>query len=184
MNFENSDDNNVSVEFDFRGDAAPTAMEPYCDDVISDWQQSIINELRINLCREDFIYLNNHKEVEAIVSLLLNDILKKSPKNPYVHAASYLKNPQTAKLVANFKRFEDLQFEDIFKKDCQQYATAATAATIAADIEQVESTVSIYEQTEVLENDETDTMAEKSNLLAWDVLAEEETDNMTVSQKE
>jgi len=71
MNFENSDDDIVSVEFDFRGDAAPTAMEPYCDDVISDWQQSIINELRINLCREDLIYLNNHKEVSIDHTIIM-----------------------------------------------------------------------------------------------------------------
>jgi len=147
---------------------------------------NITNNFSFNHCYF-LTYLRSYEQVEAIVSLLLNDILKNTPKNPYVHAASYLKNPQTAKLVANFNRSEDLQFEDIFKRDCQQYATAAAAATIA-DIEQVKSTVSMYEQTELLENDETDIMAEKYNLVAWDgetcVLTEEETDNMTVSQKE
>jgi len=63
MDFENSDYDSLSVEFDFRGDAEPTAMDPHRDDVISDRQQSILNDLRINLCRENFIYLNNHKEV-------------------------------------------------------------------------------------------------------------------------
>lgn len=63
MDFGNSYYDSVSVEFDFRGDAAPTAMDPHSDDVISDRQQSILNNLRINLCRENFIYLNNHKEV-------------------------------------------------------------------------------------------------------------------------
>jgi len=63
MDFENSDDDCLSVAFDFKGDAAPTAMDSYRDVVISDRQQSILNELRINLCREDYIYLNNHKEV-------------------------------------------------------------------------------------------------------------------------
>lgn len=63
MDFDNSDYDSVSVKFDLRGDAAPTAMDPYRDDVISDSQQSILNDLRINLCRENFIYLNHHKEV-------------------------------------------------------------------------------------------------------------------------
>lgn len=63
MDFENVDYDSVSVKFDFRGDAAPTAMNPHLDDVISDHQQSILNDLRINLCHENFIYLNNHKEV-------------------------------------------------------------------------------------------------------------------------
>ncbi|XP_025202037.1 uncharacterized protein LOC112599368 [Melanaphis sacchari] len=160
MNFENYNDDIVSVEFDFRGDAAPEAMEPYRNDVISDHQQSILNELRINLCREDFMYLNNHKEVEAIVSLLLNEILKKSPKNPYAYAVDYLKNPQTVKLVANFKQSEDFQYENILKKDYQQYATAALAVTIA-DTKQVDSMVTKYEQIEVSEDGETDVIADK-----------------------
>jgi len=73
MDFENSNCDSVSVEFDFRGDEAPTAMDPYRNDVISDRQQSILNELRINLCQEDYIYINNHKEVSIdhiILSIL------------------------------------------------------------------------------------------------------------------
>ena len=63
MDFENSDHDSLSAEFDFRGNAEPTAMDPHRDDVISDRQQNILNDLRIHLCRENFIYLNNHKEV-------------------------------------------------------------------------------------------------------------------------
>lgn len=75
MDFGNSDYDSVSVEFDFRGDAAPTAMDPHSDDVISNRQQSILNNLRIHLCRENFIYLNNHKEVRIahiIFSILIS----------------------------------------------------------------------------------------------------------------
>ncbi|KAF0773656.1 Uncharacterized protein FWK35_00003467 [Aphis craccivora] len=183
MNLENSNDD-VPIEFDFRGDAAPTSMDPYCDDVISDRQQSILNELRIHFCREDLIYLNNHKEVEAIVSLLLNGILKKSPKNPYTYAASYLRNPQTAKLIANFKRFKDFQYEDILKKDYEQYATTAAAVTIN-DIEKVESMVTLNKQTEVSEDDEANVIVNKYDLCdgETDVVTDEEAE-MTVSHKE
>lgn len=111
--------------------------------------------------------LRPYKQVEAIVSLLLNDILKKSPKNPYTYAASYLKNPQTAKLIANFKRFEDFQYEEILKKDYEQYATTAAAVTIAG-IEQVESMVTLNEQTEVSEDDEVNTIVDKYDLLPSD----------------
>lgn len=62
MDFKNSYYDSVSVEFDFRaGDAAPTAMDR--DDVISFCQQSLLKELRIKLCLEDFIYLKDYKEV-------------------------------------------------------------------------------------------------------------------------
>lgn len=113
------------------------------------------------------VLFDTYKQVEAIVSLLLNDILKKSPKNPYAYAASYLRNPQTAKLIANFKRFEDFQYEDILKKDYQEYATTAAAVKIAG-IEQVESMVTINEQTEVSENDEANAIVDKYNLLPSD----------------
>lgn len=59
-----SDDNDSSVPsdiMDFRGDTAPIAMESYRDNVIDDRQQSVLNDLRINLCQEDFAYLNNNK---------------------------------------------------------------------------------------------------------------------------
>lgn len=58
-----SDDDSISIGLDFRADAPPTSMAPYRDDVINDKQQSILNDLRIDLCRENLIYLNNHKEV-------------------------------------------------------------------------------------------------------------------------
>jgi len=120
------------------------------------------------------------------VSLLLNDILKKSPKNPYSYAASYLRNPQTAKLIASFKRFKDFQYEDILKKDYEQYAITAAAVTIAG-IEKVESMVTLNEQTEVSEDDEVNAIVDKYNLLLSDeetnVVTDEEAE-MTVSQKE
>ncbi|XP_003245185.1 uncharacterized protein LOC100568897 [Acyrthosiphon pisum] len=167
MDFENSDSDSLSAEFDFRGDAAPTSMDPYRDDVISDRQQSILNDLRIHLCRENFIYLNNHKEVEAIAMLLINDILKKSPKDPYRHAASYLKNPSTAYLVANFKRSEDFQYEDIIKKDDEQYATADAEQKMST-CEHFKSVVTMDEQTEELQDGETDMAADQYNLLTGD----------------
>ncbi|XP_060857729.1 uncharacterized protein LOC132935258 [Metopolophium dirhodum] len=185
MDFENSDHDSLSVEFDFRGDAAPTAMDPYRDDVISDRQQSILNDLRIHLCRENFIYLNNHKEVEAIALLLINDILKKSPKDPYRHAASYLGNPNTTYLVANFKRSEDFQYEDIIKKDNELYATAGAELKMST-CEPVKSVVTMDEQTEELEGGETDMAADQYNLLTGEgeasyVMKEEA--EMTISQK-
>jgi len=125
-------------------------------------------------------------KVEAIASLLCNEILKKSPKNPYSHAASYLKNPQTADLVANFKRYEDFQYESILKKDNQQYATAAAALKIATS-EQGKSMVTMDEQTEESEDDENDTAVDRYNLLTGDgeisYVVEEEAD-MTISKKE
>jgi len=62
VDFENSYYDSVSVEFYSRaGDAELTAMDR--DDVISVCQQSILKELRIKLCLEDFIYIKGHKEV-------------------------------------------------------------------------------------------------------------------------
>lgn len=61
--FKMSDDDSISVGLDFRGDAPPATMAPYRDGVLNEEQQSILNELRIDLCRENLIYLNNHKEV-------------------------------------------------------------------------------------------------------------------------
>jgi len=118
------------------------------------------------------------------VSLLLNGILKKSPKNPYTYAASYLRNPQTAKLIANFKRFKDFQYEDILKKDYEQYATTAAAVTIN-DIEKVESMVILNKQTEVSEDDEANVIVNKYDLCdgETDVVTDEEAE-MTVSHKE
>ncbi|KAL4153294.1 hypothetical protein QTP88_001127 [Uroleucon formosanum] len=164
MDFGNSYYDSVSVEFDFRGDAAPTAMDPHSDDVISDRQQSILNNLRINLCRENFIYLNNHKEVEAIALLLINDILKKSPKNPYRHSASYLGNPNTAYLVSNFKRSEDFQYENIIKKDNKQYATVAAELEITT-YDQVKSMMTMDEPTVELEDGEIDMAVDQHNVL-------------------
>lgn len=65
------DDDSVSVRMDFRGDAPPTAMDPYRDNVISDGQQSILNELRKDLCLDDLAYLNNHKEVMMIITMII-----------------------------------------------------------------------------------------------------------------
>lgn len=56
-------DDDVTVEMDFNGASAPTGMDNYRDNVISDRQQEILNQLRIDACREDVTYLNNHKEV-------------------------------------------------------------------------------------------------------------------------
>lgn len=67
MEFTMTDDDDVlSLEMDFDGDATPTAMEAYRDNVISDRQQHILNQLRIDLCREDVAYLNDHKEVNIL----------------------------------------------------------------------------------------------------------------------
>jgi len=71
-----------------------------------------------------------------------------------VHATSYLRNPKTAALVANFKKSEDNCYEDILKNYDQQYATAAIAVAIGA-VEQVESAATVDEHTEVSEDGET-----------------------------
>jgi len=128
--------------------------------------------------------LCSYGQVEAIALLLINDILKKSPKDPYRHAASYLGNPNTAYLVANFKRSEDFQYEDIIKKDNEQYATAAVKLKIAT-CEQVKSVVTMDEQTEELEDGETNMVVDQYNSLTGDgeasyVIEEAE---ITTSQK-
>lgn len=66
-----SDDDSESVGMDFRGDPPPIAMDSYRDNVISARQQSILNELRIDMCHEDMIYLNNHKEVMIIIIIII-----------------------------------------------------------------------------------------------------------------
>lgn len=58
-----SDDDSILTEMDFCGDAAPTSMDPYRDNILGPKQQSVLNDLRIDRCREDIIYLNKHKEV-------------------------------------------------------------------------------------------------------------------------
>lgn len=112
--------------------------------------------------------------------LLFNDILKKSPKNPYRHAASYLSNPHTAYLVANFQRSEDFQYEGIIKKDNLQYATTPAEVKIAT-CEQVKSVVTIE-----LEDGEADMPADQYNLFTGDgetsYVTEEEAE-MTISPK-
>lgn len=129
--------------------------------------------------------IRSYGQVEAIALLLINDILKKSPKDPYKHAASYLGNPNTAYLVANFKRSEDFQYEDIIKKDNEQYATAGAELKMST-CEQVKSVVTMDEQTEELEDGETDMAADQYNLLTGEgeasyVMKEEA--EMTISQK-
>ncbi|VVC24746.1 Hypothetical protein CINCED_3A013432 [Cinara cedri] len=112
---------------DFRGDAPPTAMDPYRDNVISAKQQSILNELRIDLCHEDLAYLNDHKEVEAIATLVIKDILRNTPQDPRAHAARFLKDSRTAERVANFSRFEDNTEHDLLDRDVRIYSTMAMA---------------------------------------------------------
>lgn len=59
-----SNDESVSSDnMDFCGDTAPVAMDSYRDNTIGDRQQSVLNDLRIHLCQEDFVYLNNTTEV-------------------------------------------------------------------------------------------------------------------------
>lgn len=129
--------------------------------------------------------LCSYGQVEAIALLLFSDILKKSPKNPYRHAVGYLRNPNTAYLVANFKRSEDFQYEDIIKKDKQQYATMAAEMKIAT-CEQVKSVVNMDELTEDLEYGETDMVADQYNLMTADgetsYVTEEEAE-LTISPK-
>jgi len=124
------------------------------------------------------------RQVEAIALLLINDILKKSPKNPYRHSASYLGNPNTPYLVSNFKRSEDFQYENIIKKDNRQYATVAAELKIST-CEQVKSVVTMDEPTEELEDGETDMAVDQYNLLMGDgetsYLMEGEAE-MTISQ--
>lgn len=69
-----SDDDSLLTEMDFCGNAAPESMEPYCDNVLGPKQQCILNELRIDKCREDLIYLNKHKEV-IIDRIIINNSL-------------------------------------------------------------------------------------------------------------
>lgn len=58
-----SDDESVYRENNFHGDATPIAMENYRDDVISDNQLNVLNDLKKKLSHENLIYLNKHKEV-------------------------------------------------------------------------------------------------------------------------
>lgn len=132
--------------------------------------------------------LRSHEQVEAIASLLCNEILKKSPKNPYEFAAGYLKNPQTADQVANFKPSVDFKYENILKKNNQQYATAAAAVKIAtSELNLTTLVTSLDEQTEESEDGETEMVADLYNLLVGDgeisYIAEEEAE-LTFSQKE
>lgn len=60
-----SDDDSLLTEMDFCGNVAPESMDPYRDNALDSRQQCILNELRIDMCREDLIYLNKHKEVIA-----------------------------------------------------------------------------------------------------------------------
>lgn len=124
------------------------------------------------------------RQVEAIALLLINDILKKSPKNPYRHSASYLGNPNTAYLVSNFKRSEDFQYENIIKKDNKQYATVAEELKITT-CEQVKSVVTMNEPTAELEDGEIDMAVDQHKVLIGDgeasYVMEGEAD-MTISQ--
>lgn len=104
------------------------------------------------------------RQVEAIALLLINDILKKSPKNPYRHSASYLGNPNTAYLVSNFKRSEDFQYENIIKKDNKQYATVAAELEITT-YDQVKSMMTMDEPTVELEDGEIDMAVDQHNVL-------------------
>jgi len=67
MDYSVSDDDSLVSEFDIRRDAKPTAMDSYVDNVLSTEEQDILDELKINLCREDLIYLNEHKEVNIYI---------------------------------------------------------------------------------------------------------------------
>jgi len=130
--------------------------------------------------------LRSYEQVEAIASLLYNEILKKSPKNPYALAAGYLKNPQTADLVANFKPSVDFKYENILKKNNQQYATAAVTVKIATSEPNLTTLVTLNEHTKESEDGEADMIADLYNLLIIDeeisYVAEKEAE-MNVSKK-
>lgn len=58
-----TDDDSLVSEFEFRGDIASTATGTNGDTVLSTEQQNILDDLRLQLCQENLMYLNEHKEV-------------------------------------------------------------------------------------------------------------------------
>jgi len=89
--------------------------------------------------------------------------------------------------VANFKPSVDFQYENILKKNNQQYATAAAAVKIATSEPNLTTLVTLDEQTEESEDGETDMVADLYNLMVGDgdisYVSEEEAE-LKVSQKE
>lgn len=58
-----SDNDGESAEMEFRADSTQSTMNHYRDNVLSQNQQIILNKLKIDMYRENLIYLNNHREV-------------------------------------------------------------------------------------------------------------------------
>lgn len=61
-------------------------------------------------------------QVEAISTLLLEEILKIMPKNPYAFAADFLKRPSNTSRITNFKRSNGFLHYDLIDRDAQLYA--------------------------------------------------------------
>lgn len=68
-----------------------------------------------------------HKQVEAIATLVLKDILKEFPQDPRAHAARFLKDPRIADRVANFSRSDNHTESDLLDRDARIYSTKVVA---------------------------------------------------------
>ncbi|XP_050419913.1 uncharacterized protein LOC126832916 [Adelges cooleyi] len=112
----------IHSEMDFCGNDPPISTDPFRDHVIGDRQQAVINELRTDMCREDKAYLSTHREVEAVAVLLLREILKKKPRDPFALAARLLKDPSVAKRIGDYRRSSGTIEADLLDQDDRFYA--------------------------------------------------------------
>lgn len=60
-------------------------------------------------------------QVEAIVTLLLQELFQADPDDPYAHAVRYLRDPGTRDQVAGFTRSEDCLARDLLDQDEKIY---------------------------------------------------------------
>lgn len=70
-------------------------------------------------------------QVEALVNLILQEILEKKPGDVGAHVARFLRNPRTADRMADMVRSENRSFPDPRYRDDFGYLAMAAAATIS-----------------------------------------------------
>lgn len=67
-------------------------------------------------------------QVEAMATLVFKEVLKSAPKNPWAHAANYLRDPRTADLIANFAASRDYTTQELLDRDFRTYAISTDMA--------------------------------------------------------
>lgn len=70
-----------------------------------------------------FIHNFLNTQVEAIATLIFNEVLKKTPQNPWAHAAQYLNDSRSLDRIAKFPRSQNSITLELVGQNANNYAT-------------------------------------------------------------